>query len=285
MRATWCTCASLWGIFLAAGLALPSQVGQAPDEFPARGGSTRNLPDGVYVIEEPRRTSEQLRALDEIMPEARFDMPARRWRHLPKTIQRLQEGGELHIVNLGDSIVNDTARSAWVIRLEERYPKCRIKMTTVVRGGTGCWWYREEGRIKDLVVPLKPDLVFLGGLSERGDVEAIAEVIRQLRKQTAAEILLATASFGPMDPNEPKSLERCQCSGYAPYGKELRALAEKERTGLVDMTRYWAEYVRLSGKPIDEFKRDSVHANSRGEQILGYVLDAFFAPGQDEAEP
>ena len=159
-------------------------------------------------------------------------MPAGRWRNLQQTKRRLEEGGTLHVVNLGDSIVNDTARSAWMHLLREQYPKCRITMTTVVRGGTGCWWYRHENRIEKLVAPLKPDLVLIGGLSQRGDVESIQDVIGQLRRQTSAEIILGTAAFGRMDPHDPDSLKQDPCSGYGEYGGKLQELADREdRTG------------------------------------------------------
>jgi hypothetical protein len=55
------------------------------------------------------------------------------------------------------------------------YPKARIRGTVYVRGGGGCQHYKEEGRIARNVVPRKPDLVFIGGISqERRQVPASA---------------------------------------------------------------------------------------------------------------
>lgn len=255
--------------------------GALPARFPVSGGTARKTSDDVYVIEEPRRTRDQLRALHALMPGGTFDVPAGRWRNLQETKRRLEEGGTLHIVNLGDSIVNDTARSAWLHLLREQYPKCKVRMTTVVRGGTGCRWYRQEGRIDKLVVPLKPDLVLIGGLSQGGDVDSIREVIRQIRERTPAEILLSTAVFGRMDPHDPATLKVEPCSGYGEYGEKLRTLAEEEKAGLVDLTRYWAEYIRQSGEGVNHYKRDPVHANEIGEQVLGRILAAFFTAEDD----
>jgi len=67
------------------------------------------------------------------------------------------------------------------------------------------------------------------------------------------------------------------CSGYAEYGPKLKALADELHCGFVDVTRSWADYIRQSGWRTDDFKRDAVHANSRGEQILGRILTAWFA--------
>jgi len=46
----------------------------------------------------------------------------------------------------------------------------------------------------------------------------------------------------------------------------------------------WAGYIRKSGKDLDWFKRDPIHANERGEQILGRILESYFSlPDPDAA--
>ena len=52
-------------------------------------------------------------------------------------------------------------------------------------------------------------------------------------------------------------------------------MAAEQKAGYVDMTLAWGEYVRASGKPTDWFKRDAVHANDRGEQVVGRILAAY----------
>jgi hypothetical protein len=42
------------------------------------------------------------------------------------------------------------------------------------------------------------------------------------------------------------------------------------------MEAAWAGYIRKSGKDLDSFKRDPIHANERGEQILGRILESYF---------
>ena len=44
------------------------------------------------------------------------------------------------------------------------------------------------------------------------------------------------------------------------------------------MTDAWGRYVRASGKDLNWFKRDEVHANERGEQVIGRILAAHLAP-------
>jgi hypothetical protein len=93
----------------------------------------------------------------------------------------LERGGTLTVVMLGDSIVNDTSRSCWNLLLERIYPAVEIEKVTCVRGSTGCWWYREPGRVKAYVLDDGPDLVIIGGISQRGDLASIRDVLRQIR--------------------------------------------------------------------------------------------------------
>ena len=63
---------------------------------------------------------------------------------------------------------------------------------------------------------------------------------------------------------------------YLDAGAILQA-AEQTGCQFFDIRRAWAEYVRASGKPVDTFKRDVVHANGPGEQILCRILVKYFA--------
>ena len=89
------------------------------------------------------------------IPPVQYSPPVERWEKLPKTRKLLTEGGTLHVVMLGDSIVNDTSRSCWNFIVERRQPKCQIEKITCVRGSTGCWWYKEPGRVQKYVLDLQ----------------------------------------------------------------------------------------------------------------------------------
>jgi hypothetical protein len=128
----------------------------------------------VYVVTGPEHSVEEMSAAAREIPPVKYDPPADRWQHLPRTAAALAKpGGELRIVMLGDSIVNDTARSRWGDQLQARYPGCKISVVAVVRGGTGCWWYKEAGRVERYVVPQHPDLLIVGGISQQDDVDSI----------------------------------------------------------------------------------------------------------------
>jgi len=246
-----------------------------PDEHP-KGG--RSPEESYSIFGSPPRSLEQIKNIQAEMPPGSFKAPAPDWTYLARTRRILTEGGKLHLLALGDSIVNDTMRSGWVSALRAAYPKAEIQATVYVRGGGGCQHYKEEGRIAKNVVPLQPDLMFIGGISQQ-DIESIAEVIRQLRAaMPEVEILLASGTFGTTDPRDPEALAKARHSGTGAYGESLRKLAAEHRCAYLDMTAPWAEYIRSSGVHPHLFYRDAVHANEFGEQILTKILMAFFAP-------
>jgi hypothetical protein len=263
----------------------------SPAKFPAQGALPAKYPPDrpakaydpgekdYYLFSTPERSLAQIAAIQSAMPAGRFTAPPHDWTHLQRTRRILREGGDLRLLALGDSIVNDTMRSGWVAKLQEAYPKARIEATVYVRGGGGCQHYKEEQRLARNVIPRRPDLVFIGGISQK-DIASIREVIRQLRAALPeVEILLATGTFGTADPRDPEALAKAPHSGTGAYGQALKYLAEEENCAYLDMTTPWAEYIRSSKLHPHLFYRDAVHANEYGEQILSRILLAFWAEG------
>ena len=265
-------------------------MADSPVTFPEKGCLPSNYPPDVHAgpskptekdyafFGTPCRSVEQIAKIQADMPAGTFTRPENDWKHLRRTRQILTKGGELRLIAFGDSIVNDTMRSGWVAKLQQAYPKANIRASVYVRGGGGCQHYREENRLERFVIPEKPDLVFIGGISQRS-VDDIREVILQLRKALPdLEIVLATGTFGTADPRDPEELAKARHSGTGEYGKELKALADQQKYAYLDMTTPWAEYIRSTGKHPHVFYRDRVHANAQGEQILARILMEFFKP-------
>lgn len=236
--------------------------------------------DGGIIIRKNQRTLEQIEEVYSQVPPVKYEPPARRWKNLRRTKKLLAKGVNLNVVMLGDSIVNDTSRSCWNLVLEKRYPNCKISKITSVRGSTGCWWYKEAGRVKKYVLDHKPDLVIIGGISHRGDIEAICDVIGQIRGSAKPDILLMTGAFGSVDPFKDENwLKISDPDHFTAYRKGLEKLSRELKTGFLDMEAAWGRYIRGAGKELDSFKRDPIHANERGEQILGRILAAHLSPG------
>jgi hypothetical protein len=253
------------------------EKGCLPAKYPPDVSTRNNSPEKDYAIfSTPQRSVEQVNKIQAEMPKGEFTPPLNDWTNLSRTKRVLTEGGDLHVLGLGDSIVNDTMRSAWLAKLQEAFPKAKIRGTVYVRGGGGCQHYKEEGRIEKNVVPLKPDLVFMGGISQK-DIESVKEVIKQIRSALPdVEILLASGTFGTADPRDEVELAKAAHSGTGEWGKKLQALAVEEKCAYLDMTTPWAQYIRSSKLHPHIFYRDAVHANEYGEQILCRILMSFF---------
>ncbi|HMO64520.1 MAG TPA: hypothetical protein PKE47_04730, partial [Verrucomicrobiota bacterium] len=262
-----------------------SESGALPAQFPPDVRAEQFDPGEAdyFLFSSPERSLAQVKQIQAAMPAGRFTPPANDWRHLPRSRRRLAEGGPLHVMAIGDSIVNDTMRSGWVALLREAYPRADITATVHVRGGGGAQHFREAGRLARNVFPRRPDLVFLGGISQRS-IEDLAVLIGQLRAGLPeVEILLGTGAFGTADPRDPAALAAAPHSGTGDYGRRLRELAEAERCAFLDFTTPWAEYLNGSGQHPHRFYRDVVHANEFGEQVLAKILMSFWQPGASAA--
>ena len=193
----------------------------------------------------------------------------RRTRHL------LTEGGSLHVLGLGDSIVNDTMRSGWLAKLAEAYPKANLRGTVYVRGGGGCQHYKDA----EPYCPLRRPTQARPGV-HRGHQPA------GHRAHARSDSPVASGTAGRRDPLGHWHIwhgrsARCdgvgehKHSGTGDYGVALKQLAAAEQCAYLDMTTPWAEYIRSSNQHPHVFYRDVVHANEYGEQILTKILLAF----------
>lgn len=256
------------------------EKGPIPAKYPPdQSSKQREVPEKDYsIFPTPERSLAQIAKIQAELPKGTFTPPPPDWAPLARTRRILTAGGELRLLAFGDSIVADTMRSGWVAKLAEAYPKAKITATVYVRGGGGCQHYKVEGRVAKNIIPRKPDLVFIGGISQQ-DVASIDEVIGQIRAGLPeVEILLATGAFGSVDPRDAKELAKAHHSGSAPYGAALRKLAAERHCAFLDMTGPWAEYILSTKLHPHIFYRDRVHANEIGEQILSKILMAFFKP-------
>jgi len=216
------------------------------------------------------------------MPPIAFKASPDRWKRLPKTIQRLEKGGPIRFVMLGDSIINDTNNSNYEVLLRRMYPKAEIKVVPSVRSGTGCWYYEKPENFQPYVIDQKPDLLIIGGISQ-GKVEPIRNVIKMTREKLPdCEYLVMTGPVGPelrkFEKDDPTKLVEAPAYKLDEYGEGLKKMSDEEQVEYFDMAMPWHEYLAKSGKPFMWYHRDDVHANDRGKEILGRLLEAYFAP-------
>ena len=224
-------------------------------------------------------TLERIDGIYAAMDPVAYRPPKGRLANIPKTMAKLREGGELRLVLLGDSIMGNTSGSSFELLLMRDYPKCKVIKIPSLRSSTGCKYYREENRVESYVLRHNPDLLVIGGISNGGDAEAVRSVVRQVRdKKPDTEVLLLTPVFGSMRDEHIKTFTREIDTTTSNFRFNLQKVAAEEKCAFFDMTGPWWQYIQESGKTYGWFMGDAVHANDRGCQIIGRLLETWFAP-------
>lgn len=223
-------------------------------------------------------TLEKIDAIYAAMDPIAYTPPAGRFANIPETMRRLREGGELRMVLLGDSIMGNTSGSSFELLLMRNYPKCKIVKIPSLRSSTGCKYYKDENRVESYVLRHNPDLLVIGGISNGGDAEAVRSVIRQVReKKPGTEVLLLTPVFGALRDEHIRTFTREIDTTTPNFRHGMQKVAAEERCAFFDMTSPWWTYIQESGKTPGWFMGDAVHANARGCQIIGRLLEIWFA--------
>ncbi len=235
--------------------------------------------DGVSV--RPVERHEVVACQDAVyaaMPPLTFTPAKDRWQHLPATKRALQRGQPLRVVMLGDSNVNDIASSDWHLLVERASRGARLETTVSVIGSTGCWYYKEPEHLKAYVLDHQPDLLVIGGISHKEDIESIRAVIRGVRAASKAEVLLMTGTAPRLDPATEKPWTLAVDPAGTNYRSKLSRLASEEKVAYLDLCGPFFQYVAVSGKGEWWFYRDTYHFNDRGKQALARILAAYFTP-------
>lgn len=220
--------------------------------------------------------------LYQTLPRLSYVPPKNRLELLPKTVTAMKTGKTWRVVMLGDSIINDTFNSNFQSLMMQLYSKADMKFICSVRGSTGCWYYQDPEQFKNYVTVLKPDLLIIGGISQKGNIAAIRKVIEMTKQQIGCEILLMS---GPLGKDWRQHNEKAPTANIPPQvwtpnpfvGKQ-RQLANELHVEFLDAATVWHNYLGQSGKPWRWFHRDKVHGNDRGKQIVGRIIDEYFKP-------
>lgn len=211
---------------------------------------------------------------------------AERNESLPKTKAALTSKKPFTVVLLGDSIMNDTYTSNFIALFNRAFPGNRFHFILSVRGSTGCTYYHEPAHFKEYVAKYKPDLVVIGGISNRQKDspekgEACMKSVIDQSRALGAEVLVLTPPPSyewRKSPEDTKwSTDFVTSQGTMPMdsGYERKA-ASSCGVALWDMTTGPCDYIAASRKPLDYFRRDAVHNNDRGKQIIGRSLVEYF---------
>ena len=220
------------------------------------------------------------------LPQVDYEPENDRWSLIPRTMKKLENGETVRIVILGDSIGNDTGNSPVDKLIERQYPGSEVKVITSIRGSTGCQYYRHENRVQDYVTRYRPNLVMITAISHGYDLESIRDVVRQIRVQNDAEIILTSGPIGQdklmiegYAENKELSLEQAAALHRA-FLDGLGQLAQEERVEFIPLRTLWNDYLGGPEREYDVmwFMRDRTHANVRGRQVVARLLEKYFAP-------
>lgn len=216
------------------------------------------------------------------LPAPAWAPPGDRFRHLPRTLAALRDRRPLRIVLLGDSIANDTSNSPFDAFLARALPGLELTVIPSVRSCTGCEYYSRTGRVAAEVLAHRPDLLVIGGISHRGNVEAIRSVVRQVRAASPAEILLLTSAVAAKfrrtgDNNKWMTIDESQ-RRLDFFGLALQATATFEQVGFFDFQTEWDRVAEQAGFDAELLLRDILHANDRGRAVLARAFAGFLDP-------
>jgi len=211
-----------------------------------------------------------------ILPEFKLSFPGKRCEKIPEVIKKLKMGKRVRMVLLGDSIMNDIGNSPFDVLIERNYPASKVEVITSVLGSTGCWYYKKGNRVKKFVFDFNPDLLVIGGISNRNDVESIREVISKTKKYSEnIEVMILSKAFGRKRNYDKKFSFKIPC-GNNSYRRRLAKMAEEEGVEFFDIEGFFGEYVKNCGLPYEFFMRDKVHANVYGRQIIARIISEYF---------
>lgn len=199
---------------------------------------------------------------------------------LPRSLARLQAGGDFKIVAFGDSITagGDATRPElvfwrrWAEDLQRKHPAARI---AAINGATGGDSTRQGlARLTNKVIDQRPDLVLLAfGMNDhnRGGVpipefEAnLKELISRIRAANGAEIVLCSAF--PPNPHWRFGSHRMD-----EYAAATERVARETEAAFADVYRNW-QTIAERKKPEDLLGNDINHPNDFGHWIYFRVLD------------
>ncbi len=213
------------------------------------------------------------------LPALSYHPPEKHLEFLPKTMKAMRSDIPWRVVMLGDSIINDTFNSNFQALLKRKYPLSDLRFCCSVRGSTGCWYYSDPLQFKNYVADLRPDLLIIGGISHRNDLESIRRVIVMARDY-GCEIILASGPLGEdwreYDAARPEDSLVAQEWQPDLFVAQQQQLATDMQVEFLDLATPWNNYLAASLCPWGWFHRDSVHGNDRGKQIIGRIIERYF---------
>jgi hypothetical protein len=196
---------------------------------------------------------------------------------IPNTMAALGANQSVNAVIMGDSIAADTYGSAFE-SLVQSHTGGTINLTAASVGGAGPTYWAANNNVAAYVTP-STNLLMWAGISQQGDITSLNSIITQARAiNPAIEIILMSPIAGTGDNpfNDPTLLSPPDPNGTS-WRSQMLQLAAADGVQYWDMTMPWAQYIYNSGLTYDDFLRDGIHMNGRGEMLTAAIVDSYFS--------
>jgi lysophospholipase L1-like esterase len=252
---------------------------------------------GIYVAPWKRNnayviTAEDIYPIQPVAPVQPINAAA-----IANTLKKLQNGEEVRIAFLGDSVTlgaeagpwwenlwtekNEGYASRMVVELRKRYPKATITPIPAFKGGINTGAAAEL--VEKSVVPAKPDLLLIAfGLNDaHGPVkgppinppakykEDILAIIKTA-KQSGSEVLLVV----PFEPNP--FLKNGIAKRILDYRKVLLDLSKEQNVACADVYTEWMNQAKSGIPPFSQLHNWNNHPGPEGHKVYADVLLRFF---------
>jgi hypothetical protein len=206
-----------------------------------------------------------------------YSPPAGYQANIPNTMATLAQGQVMNAVMVGDSTISDIAGSSFDAQAE-RKTGGTINITYASVGGAGPTYWAQNN-VASYITP-NTNLFMWGGISQEGDIASLQSIIQQVRAvKPSIEIVLMSPIAGTENNpfNDPTLLQPTDPNGIT-WRSQLEQLAAQDGIQYWDLTVPWAQYIENSGLQYDDFLRDGIHMNGRGEMLTAQILQSFFTP-------
>ncbi|TWT82288.1 Arylsulfatase [Planctomycetes bacterium CA13] len=195
-----------------------------------------------------------------------------------------EKRNHVKVLFYGQSITEQDWSHAVADDLRKRFPHADLEIENRAIGGHSSQILSKTAEAD--LYPFYPDLLVFHVYGDHRDYEAI---IRRVREQTTADILLQNDHFqrnGKLD--EEKDPANLTPANWAPWFNHvfLPGLAEKYDVGLLDQRSVWKTYLEDNQLTPRDLLRDGVHLNEHGNHLMAEIVNSGlqYTPGTTVVE-
>jgi hypothetical protein len=201
-----------------------------------------------------------------------------RGRNIQRTMTLLatstpQKRNTVRVLFYGQSITEQSWARTVADDLRRRFPNANLVIENRAIGGFASQLLVKTAETD--LYPFYPDLVIFHVYGSHIEYE---NIIRRIREQTTAEILMQTDHLAANDSldeeTDPAKLSPKQWTPWMNY-VFLPGVAKRYGAEMVDQHNLWKQYLHDERLPPSALLRDGVHLNDRGCQLMAEIVSSY----------